>query len=163
MEAVGVDEAGSVAERLVQVDTGDALLLGHGLDRGGEGLDAAVEPGVGMVASVTHNARGRINFPYEYARVLHKDGPCNKRLSFCCTLLTPQLLKAYSFEMLDPEKNWYDVYISHLSQKVGLLNILQISNPVLHKPHSSRPWKKLKYTRPLLYYWQKMVLKRDRI
>ena len=126
-------------------------------------LSAAVEPGVGMVASVTHNARGRINFPYEYARVLHKDGPCNKRLSFCCTLLTPQLLKAYSFEMLDPEKNWYDVYISHLSQKVGLLNILQISNPVLHKPHSSRPWKKLKYTRPILYYWQKMVLKRDRI
>lgn len=126
-------------------------------------LSEAVEPGVGMVASVTQNAKGNINFPYEYARVIHKDGPCAKRLSFCCTLITPQLLRAYSFEMLDPSKTWFDVHISHQSHKMGLQNILQISNPVLHKPHSSRPWKKLKYTRPLFYYWSKMILKRDRI
>lgn len=123
----------------------------------------AVCPGVGMVAAVTHDEEGNINFPYEYARHMNQDGSCKKRLSFCCTLLTNEFLRTYDFEQLDPEKNWYDVFISHMSVKSGYTNILQISNPVVHMPHSSRPWKQLKYTNPILYYWRKLILRRDKI
>lgn len=118
---------------------------------------------VGMVAAVTVNEQGEINFPYEYARRIHKDGGCRKRFSFCCTLLTAEFLKAFDFEQLDASKNWYDVTISHLSVKLGFENLLQISNPVVHKPHSSRPWKQLKYTNPLLYYWRKLTRHLDKI
>ena len=122
-----------------------------------------IKPKTGMIASVTTDEQGTINFPYEYARRIHTDGVCHKRLSFCCTLLTNELLRAYDFEQLDPEKNWYDVHISHMSQKSGFENILQVSNPVVHKPHSSRPWKQLKYTNPLLYYWRKLTQRKDKI
>lgn len=121
------------------------------------------KPNVGMVAAVTVNEEGKINFPYEYAQKIKTDGACKKRFSFCCTLLTKAFLAAYDFALLDPEKNWYDVHISHMSVKLGFENILQISNPVLHKPHSSRPWKQLKYTNPLLYYWRKLTQRRDKI
>lgn len=126
-------------------------------------LVAAVQPGVGLVATVTTDKQGKINFPYEYARSYHTDGVCTKRLSFCCTLLTNAFLQAYDFAQLDPSKNWYDVTISHMAQKLGFINILQISNPVIHTPHSSRPWKRLKYTNPLLYYWRKLTQGRDKI
>ncbi len=118
---------------------------------------------VGLIAAVTTDESGVINFPYEYAKRIRQDGVCNKRLSFCCTLLTNELLQAYDFNVLDPEKNWYDVHISHMSRKLGFENILQVSNPVLHLPHSSRPWKQLKYTNPLLYYWRKLVYGKDKI
>jgi hypothetical protein len=116
-----------------------------------------------MVAAVTTDERGAINFPYEYAKGIREDGVCRKRFSFCCTLLTQALLQAYDFGQLDEKKNWYDVHISHVSQKLGFNNILQVSNPVLHKPHSSRPWKQLKYTHPLLYYWRKLTKGLDKI
>ena len=121
------------------------------------------KPNVGMVAAVTVDEKGAVNFPYEYAKKIHEDGSCTKRFSFCCTLLTKPFLKTYDFEQLNPEKNWYDVHISHESVKRGFVNILQVSNPVLHKPHSSRPWKQLKYTNPLLYYWRKLTQGRDKI
>ena len=126
-------------------------------------LQQAVSKGVGMVAAVTVNEEGEVNFPYEYARKIQQDGSCTKRFSFCCTLLTNAFLKAYSFEQLDPTKNWYDVHISHMSRQLGFENILLISNPVLHKPHSSRPWKQLKYKNPLLYYWRKFTQRLDKI
>ena len=126
-------------------------------------LLSGITPGTGMVAAVTHDEEGNINFPYEYARHMNQDEPCKKRLSFCCTLLTNEFLRTYDFEQLDPEKNWYDVFISHMSVKSGFENILQISNPVVHTPHSSRPWKQLKYTNPILYYWRKLILRRDKI
>ena len=116
-----------------------------------------------MIAAVTTDENGRINFPYEYARHIKEDGICKKRLSFCCTLLTNELLRAYDFNQLDESKNWFDVHISHVSQKLGFENILQVGNPVIHKPHSSRPWKQLKYTNPILYYWRKLTQHRDRI
>ena len=128
-----------------------------------ERLQEAVNEKTGMVAAVTVNEEGTINFPYEYARKIKKDGTCSKRFSFCCTLLTNAFLKAYDFAQLDPTKSWYDVTISHMSVKMGFENILQISNPVLHKPHSSRPWKQLKYTNPLLYYWRKLIQHKDKI
>ena len=128
-----------------------------------EQLCTAAQKGVGMVAAITTDEAGKINFPYEYAKGIKDDGDCKKRLSFCCTLLTNELLRVYDFAQLDPKKNWYDVTISHLSRQLGFENILQISNPVLHKPHSSRPWKQLKYTNPLLYYWRKLTQGRDKI
>jgi hypothetical protein len=126
-------------------------------------LQEAVSTTTGMVAAVTVNEQGLVNFPYEYAKRIQTDGLCKKRFSFCCTLLTNAFLKAYDFALLDPTKNWYDVTISHMSVKMGFENILQVSNPVLHKPHSSRPWKQLKYTNPLLYYWRKLTQHKDKI
>ena len=128
-----------------------------------ECMQTAITDQTGMVAAVTVDESGKINFPYEYARRWKEDGACQKRLSFCCTLLTKAFLQAYDFAQLDPEKNWYDVFISHQSRQMGFVNILQISNPVLHKPHSSRPWKRLKYTHPLLYYWRKLTQGLDKI
>lgn len=121
------------------------------------------KPRAGMVAAVTTDEQGAINFPYEYARKIKADGVCKKRFSFCCTLLTNKLLQAYDFHQLDPKKSWYDVPISHMSRQLGFENILQISNPVVHIPHSSRPWKQLKYTNPLRYYWRKLTKGLDKI
>lgn len=126
-------------------------------------MQEAITEKTGMVAAVTVNEQGQVNFPYEYAKRIQADGVCKKRFSFCCTLLTNRFLRTYDFEQLDPEKSWYDVTISHMSVKMGFENVLQISNPVLHKPHSSRPWKQLKYTNPILYYWRKITQRRDKI
>jgi len=124
---------------------------------------AALRSRIGAVAAVTTDENGTINFPYEYARGLQEDGVCKKRLSFCCTLLSNELLQAYDFEQLNERKNWYDVHISRMSRQLGFENILQVTNPVVHKPHSSRPWKQLKYTNPLLYYWRKLTQGKDKI
>ena len=145
-------------EHLVIVES-DVLVRPTTIDS----LCRAVNPRIGLIASVTTAENGQINFPYEYAKRIKQDGVCRKRLSFCCTLLTNAFLQAYDFEQLDPEKNWYDVHISHVSRKLGFDNILQVSNPVCHIPHSSRPWKQLKYTNPLLYYWRKWIYGTDRI
>lgn len=136
---------------LVQVDTIAKLL-------------AAVDEKTGMVAAVTVDQQGQVNFPYLYARRWKR--VCvdtHKRLSFCCTLLTYQLLARYSFTSLDASKNWYDVFISHKSVELGLTNYLLLNAPVVHLPHSSRPWKQLKYTNPLRYYWRKLTQRLDRI
>lgn len=118
----------------------------------------------GMIAAVTTDEDGKVNFPYLYAKQYEK-GIINtsKRLSFCCTLLTNQFLQAYDFKCLNPEKDWYDVHISHQSKILGFNNYLMTNLPVLHLPHSSRPWKKLKYSNPLLYYWRKFIQQSDRI
>jgi rRNA processing protein Gar1 len=118
----------------------------------------------GMIAGVTTDVIGKVNFPYLYARK-YKQGTLNthKRLSFCCTLLTQPFLTSFNFDTLNPEKNWYDVFISHKSLELGFKNYLLTSLPVVHLPHSSRPWKQLKYTHPLKYYFNKLVEKRDKI
>jgi len=119
---------------------------------------------VGMVAAVTTDINGKINFPYLYAKNF-KSGiyETKKRLSFCCTILNINFLKSFDFNELNPEKNWYDVFISHKSVELGFSNYLLTSLPVLHLPHSSRPWKLLKYSNPLKYYWLKIIKKRDKI
>ena len=125
---------------------------------------AADTPQAGLVAAVTTDDGGNINFPYEYARRwsigTHET---RKRLSFCCTLLSIAFLRAFDFRHLDPSKNWYDVFISHKACELGFRNLLMLDNPVVHRPHSSRPWKLLKYTNPLKYYWLKLIHGRDRI
>ena len=128
-----------------------------------------VQEGVGMVAAVTVDEQGEYNFPYHYLHRLRyrflskKTIDTKKRFSFCCTLLTNKLLKKADFQQLDPTKNWYDVTISHWSITLGLRNLLMLGNPVLHLPHSSRPWKRLKYTHPLRYYWRKITQRLDKI
>lgn len=148
------------AENDLVVVESDVMIQPDTLSR----LQQQVCNGVGMVAAVTVDDMGTINFPYEYAvKMKGTVVPTKKRFSFCCTLLSLEFLKAYSFNNLDPEKSWYDVFISHKSVELGFRNLLMLNNRVLHKPHSSRPWKLLKYTHPLKYYWQKLTRKRDRI
>ena len=118
----------------------------------------------GMIAAVTTDADGVVNFPYLYARNFKsKVVNTKKRLSFCCTLLTNDFLRQFDFALLNPEKSWYDVFISHKSIELGFNNYLVTTLPVLHLPHSSRPWKQLKYTNPIKYYWRKLIDKRDKI
>lgn len=121
-------------------------------------------PKSGMIAAVTTDENGKINFPYLFARRFKKGAvQTKKRLSFCCTLLSNEYLNAFDFQELNPEKNWYDVFITVKSFQLGFNNYILTSHPVVHLPHSSRPWKKLKYTNPLKYYWEKFTQKRDKI
>lgn len=151
-------------KHLVIVES-DVIVQSDTLDK----MQAEVQAGVGMVAAVTVDEHGTYNFPYHYIRrwryhILGKNTiATKKRFSFCCTLLTNELLQKADFQLLDPTKNWYDVTISHWSVQLGLRNLLMLGNPVLHFPHASRPWKRLKYTNPLLYYWRKITQKKDRI
>ena len=132
-------------------------------------LKDEVKEGIGMVAAVTIDEEGEYNFPYQYTRkwwykrYRNTTIETKKRFSFCCTLLSNELLQKADFQLLDPTKNWYDVTISHWSVDLGLKNLLMLGNPVLHLPHSSRPWKRLKYTHPLRYYWRKFTQRLDKI
>ena len=121
-------------------------------------------PDCGMVGAVTTDMQGRVNFPYlkfkhEKRAVIHT----SRSLSFCCTMLTTGLLKRFSFAELSIQKDWYDVFISRKSRSLGFRNYLAMTAPVIHKPHSSRPWKLLKYSNPVKYYFNKFVKARDRI
>ena len=118
----------------------------------------------GIAASVTVNDNGDINYPYNYAK--GHEGTVyavDKHCSFCCSLLTNKLLTSYDFHQLNPEKHWFDVHISHISQDLGFKNYLFCNIPVIHRPHSSRPWKQLKYTNPMKYYWRKFIKRFDKI
>ena len=121
-------------------------------------------PGCGMVGSVTLDTEGRINFPYlNFKRVKKEIVKTRHSLSFCCTLITSELLTRYDFKTLSTEKHWYDVSISRKSIQLGLNNYLLVKEGVLHKPHSSRPWKQLKYKNPIKYYYQKLIKRLDKI
>lgn len=122
------------------------------------------QPDAGLIASVTNDRAGNVNFPYLYAKNYEKKAiNTKKRLSFCCTLITNKFLNTYDFKLLDAKKSWYDIHISRQSRKLGFKNFLLMNLPVLHIPHSSRPWKKLKYTNPIRYYFSKYFIKnRDR-
>lgn len=122
-------------------------------------------PDAGMVGAVTVDASGEINFPYNFATAIDKPliFASAKSVSFCCTILTKSLLEKFDFKDLPISNDWFDVYISKKSRQMGFSNYVVKSLPVLHKPHSSRPWKHLKYTNPLLYYAKKIISRRDRI
>lgn len=118
----------------------------------------------GMIAAVTVDEAGKINFPYLYASKMNEAAhKTRKRLSFCCTLITNDMLRSFDFKLLDSSKSWYDVFISHKSLKLGFNNYLLTNLPILHLPHSSRPWKQLKYSNPLKYYWRKFLNNKDKI
>lgn len=120
--------------------------------------------GSGMVAAVTVDGAGKINFPYNHISKHDPDVIKTQRsLSFCCTLLSNQLLQKLDFRQLREDKDWYDVHISKKSRSLGFDNYLMKHLPVQHLPHSSRPWKNEKYSNPIKYYFKKLFLKRDRI
>lgn len=118
----------------------------------------------GIAASVTVDEKGCINYPYLFARGHEGEVLVSKKhCSFCCSLLTLDFLCSFDFARLDPTKNWFDVTISHQALKLGFKNYLFTNLPVWHRPHSSRPWKLLKYTNPLKYYWLKFIKGLDKI
>ena len=118
----------------------------------------------GMIAAITTDETGDINFPY-----LHIDRTesgvveTNHRVSFCCTLLTLPLLMKLELDLLSEKKDWFDVQISKDSRKNGFKNFILTNSQVIHLPHSSRPWKKLKYQNPVKYYFRKFFYGKDRI
>ncbi len=121
-------------------------------------------PNAGILAAVTVDEYGRINYPYGFLKGRENEViDSHKHCSFCCSLLTPMLLRNVNFDTLDIKKNWHDVTISHLSLKSGLHNYILTTLPVLHRPHTSRPWKMLKYKNPLKYYWLKWTRGYDKI
>ncbi len=125
---------------------------------------AAQRNDCGIAASVTVDDEGSINYPYLFARGRENQVvDTRKHCSFCCSLLTPALLAAFPFTQLNPEKNWFDVTISHESLQKGFHNYLFTNLPVIHRPHQSRPWKQLKYKNPLKYYWLKYTKGLDKI
>lgn len=125
---------------------------------------AQARPDCGIAAAVTIDDDEHINYPYLFAKGQEgKVVDTKKHCSFCCSLLTPSLLAAYSFTELNPEKNWFDVTISHESRQQGFHNYLFCTLPVIHRPHQSRPWKQLKYKNPLKYYWLKYTKGLDKI
>lgn len=118
----------------------------------------------GMVAAITVDKEGNYNFPYLYEKIKSNETiVALHSISFCCTLITNSYLKKFDFKTLDQKKDWFDVHITKQSRKLGFKNYLMKGTEVLHLPHSSRPWKNLKYTNPLLYYLKKIFLRRDKI
>lgn len=118
----------------------------------------------GLVGAITIDSKGNYNFPYNFEKIKSSQTVnTSHSLSFCCTLLTLPFLETYNFTALPQQKDWFDVTISRQSRKSGFQNYLAKGVEVLHLPHSSRPWKNLKYSNPFLYYLKKLVLKRDRI
>ncbi len=154
-EALEADAALCIVESDVTVEPDTLQRLYDGAD---------ARPDCGIAAAVTVDAEGNINYPYEYARGMQTGVVDNrKHQSFCCSLLTPELMRRFSFDELNPEKNWFDVTISHEALAAGLKNYLFTELPVLHRPHQSRPWKQLKYKNPLKYYWLKWTKGLDKI
>lgn len=122
-------------------------------------------PNTGLVGAITHDDQGRVNFPYlKFKNEKRREATkTNRSLSFCCTLLSNEFLKRYDFSHLDLEKDWYDTHISHKAQELGFDNYILLDVPVWHKPHGSRPWKQLKYTNPVYYYFKKWFFGKDKI
>ena len=125
---------------------------------------ASTQKDCAIAAAVTVDEQGKVNYPYLYASDYAKEViPVKKHCSFCCSLLSLNFLKAFDFQTLDPTKNWFDVTISHVALEKGFRNYLGMNLPVWHRPHGSRPWKQLKYTNPLKYYWLKFTKGLDKI
>ncbi|MCE7058041.1 glycosyltransferase family 2 protein [Algoriphagus sp. AGSA1] len=118
----------------------------------------------GLVGSVTVDENGAVNFPYlKFKGVKEAVIETNRSLSFCCTLFSREFLEQYDFIGLDEAKDWYDTFISKKSLELGFKNHVLMNAPVWHRPHASRPWKQLKYSNPLKYYFLKFWKGMDKI
>ena len=117
-----------------------------------------------LIGAITIDFNGNYNFPYNDEKIKNsKTLDTSRSLSFCCTLISSCFLESFDFKNLSHKKDWYDVFISRQAKKSGFKNYLAKGIEVLHLPHSSRPWKNLKYKNPILYYYKKLLHKRDRI
>ena len=122
-------------------------------------------PNAGLIGAVTVDREGKVNFPYLYAATDGKTGTyvSEHSISFCCTILTNDFLQKFDFNELPNTLDWFDVPITRKSRTLGFKNYISKDLPVFHQPHSSRPWKLLKYKNPVLYYLKKFIFRRDRI
>lgn len=121
---------------------------------------------IGLLGAMTVDRDNEINFPYlKFKNYTNSRGfiETKKSLSFCCTLLSLPFLKRYDFRALKPSKDWFDTFISKQSIALGFKNVVLTDTRVLHKPHGSRPWKQVKYSNPVKYYWLKLIKRRDKI
>ncbi len=119
---------------------------------------------IGLVGSVTVDENGSVNFPYlKFKGVKEPIIKTQRSLSFCCTLFSEAFLKKFDFKGLDGAKDWYDTFISRKSIELGFENYVLMDASVWHRPHASRPWKQLKYTNPLKYYFLKIWKGLDKI
>jgi len=124
----------------------------------------SAHPKAGLVGAITVDREDKVNFPYlKFKDVKEKEISTSRSLSFCCTLFSLDFLNSYDFMSLDDTKDWYDTTISQKSISLGFKNYVLMDVPVLHKPHGSRPWKMLKYSQPLKYYWKKFWHGKDKI
>jgi GT2 family glycosyltransferase len=138
---------------VVRPDTISQLLAQHGKSAK-----------TGLIGSVTVDEMGEVNFPYlKFKGVKKPVIHTTRSLSFCCTLFTLEFLKSYDFTGLDEAKDWYDTFISKKSIELGFENTVMMNAPVWHRPHASRPWKQLKYSNPLKYYFLKFWKGLDKI
>ncbi len=123
-----------------------------------------VHKNVGMIGAITVDTDKKVNFPYlKFKNNQEQFIETQRSLSFCCTLLTVDYLKAFDFKQLDHTKDWYDTVISKKAIELGFKNYVLMDTPVIHKPHSSRPWKQLKYKNPIKYYILKFLNRKDKI
>ena len=121
-------------------------------------------PESGLIGAITVDERGDINFPYQ--KFKNVTGPIvitKRSLSFCCTLFSPEFLNKYDFSGLNDTKDWHDTHISKKATELGFQNTILMNAPVWHRPHGSRPWKQLKYTHPIKYYFLKFWKGMDKI
>jgi len=112
----------------------------------------------GMLSVITKDSNNKINYPHFYSR-RYKSEVVNtkKKLSFSCSLLSQSFLASYNFDILNPERTWHDFFISKKSIELGFNNYLLTSLPVTHLENSLYPWKHLKNTEPIKYYWNKFI------
>lgn len=119
---------------------------------------------IGLTGSVTVDEAGVVNFPYlKFKGVKQPVISTQRSLSFCCTLFSQEFLNSFDFAGLDEAKDWYDTFISKKSIELGFENLVLMNAPVWHRPHASRPWKQLKYTNPIKYYFLKFWKGLDKI
>jgi hypothetical protein len=118
----------------------------------------------GLVGAITVDSSGKVNFPYlKFKNNTDVIIETKRSLSFCCTLLSVKFLKSFNFENLNQTKDWYDTIISKKAVELNFKNYVLTQVSVIHKPHSSRPWKQLKYKNPIKYYLLKLINRRDKI
>ncbi len=118
----------------------------------------------GLIGAVTVDVDGVPCFPH--AHLKGKTGwviELNSSISFCCTLLTHSFFSSFTASALSRKKEWFDIYLSKKARNSGYKNYILLNQKVFHRPHSSRPWKNLKYTHPIRYYLGKFFARRDRI
>lgn len=121
--------------------------------------DRITTPGkTGMIAAITTDSSGKVNYPYLFAK-RYISGCVNTRkgFSFCCTLLTQSFLTSYNFDALNPDQTWFDAFLSHKATEMGFNNYLLTSLPVVHLQHSMYPWRHIKSSHPIMYYWKKLL------
>lgn len=121
-------------------------------------------PKAGLIGAITVGEDDKVNFPYlKFKSVKKPVINTDRSLSFCCTLFSPDLLRSFDFADLDDTKDWYDTFISKKSLELGFENYVLMGTRVLHRPHGSRPWKQLKYSNPVKYYFLKFWKGLDKI